>query len=72
MSARLSKWDSVPGMLIAPGAKSIVAPPSSSAITSTGPFCSITSSSKISSSAGISTSVLSSLGRDFLNLLQYH
>jgi len=38
MSAKLSKCDSVPGMLIAPGLKSIVAPPSSSGITSTGGF----------------------------------
>ena len=40
ISARLSKCDSVPGMFIAPGSKSIVAPPSSSGMTSTGPFCS--------------------------------
>ena len=38
MSAKLSKCDSVPGMFIAPGSKSIVAPPSSSGTTSTGPF----------------------------------
>ena len=63
MSAKLSKWFSVPGTLIAPGSKSNVTPPSSSGITSTGP-CSTTSSSTTSSSAGISTSVLSSLGRD--------
>jgi hypothetical protein len=43
MSAKLSKCFSVPGILIAPGSKSIVAPPSSSGITSTG-ACSFISS----------------------------
>ena len=57
MSARLSKWFSVPGMLIAPGSKSIVAPPSSSGVTSTGNF-STTSSLTSTSSDGTSTSVL--------------
>jgi hypothetical protein len=51
MSAKLSKCFSVPGMLIAPGSKSIVAPPSSSGITSTG-ACSFISSFISTSSPG--------------------
>ena len=38
ISARLSKCDSVPGTFIDPGSKSNVTPPSSSGVTSIGPF----------------------------------
>ena len=67
-SAKLSKWFSVPGMLIAPGSKYMVAPPSSSGTTSTGPLSGTISSTLISceifSSPGILVSVLTYFGSD--------